>query len=66
VCLYTCTVRNAGNAFRYFRAVYLFITCDKTKYMIMSRDQNAGQVTVWRLIIVPLKGWKISNLWEKR
>ena len=24
------------------------------------------EVTVWRLIIVPLKGWKRSNIWEQR
>jgi len=23
------------------------------------------EVTVWRLIIVPLKGWKSSNIWEQ-
>jgi hypothetical protein len=32
---------------------------DKTKYMVMSRDQNAGR------IIVPSKGWSSSNIWEK-
>jgi len=25
-----------------------------------------GGVTVWRLIIVSLKGWKSSNIWERR
>ena len=40
----------------------LEVNADKTKYMIMSRDQNAGR----RLIIVPLKGWKSSNIWEQR
>ena len=32
------------------------------KYMVMSQDQNAG----WshRLITVPLKGWKSSNIRE--
>ena len=25
-----------------------------------------GGVTVWRLIILPLKGWKSSNIWERR
>jgi hypothetical protein len=39
----------------------LEVNVDKTKYMIMSRDQNAGR----RLIIVPLKGWKSSNIWEQ-
>ena len=26
----------------------------------------ADEVTAWRLIIVPLKGWKSSNIWEQR
>ena len=38
----------------------------KTKYMIMSRDQNAGRSYNMRMIIVPLKGWKSSNIWEQR
>jgi hypothetical protein len=42
----------------------LEVNADKTKYMIMSRDQN--EVTVRRLIIVPLKGWRSSNIWEQR
>jgi len=38
------------------------VNADKSKYMVMSQDQNAGQNQ--RLIIVPLKGWKSSNIWE--
>ena len=48
--------------------------------MVMSRDQKAGQrhsvmidnssierVEEFKyLIIVPLKGWKSSNIWERR
>jgi len=34
------------------------VNADKTKYMVMSRDQDAGQFTVYRLIVVCLKGWK--------
>ena len=33
----------------------LEVNADKTKYMVISRDQNAGQVTMQRLIIVHLK-----------
>ena len=32
-------------------------------YMVMSQDQNAGRNH--RLIRVPLKGWKSSNIWEQ-
>jgi hypothetical protein len=39
----------------------LEVNVDETKFMVMSRDQNAGR----RMIIVPLKGWKSSNIWEQ-
>jgi hypothetical protein len=42
------------------KEIGLEVNANKTKYVIMSRDQNAG------LIILPLKGWKISNIWEQR
>jgi hypothetical protein len=41
---------------------------DKSKYMVMSRDQNAGQshnVKADRLIVVPVKGWNSSDVWEQ-
>ena len=28
--------------------------------------RTQDEVTVWRLIIVPLKGWNSSNIWEQR
>jgi hypothetical protein len=37
----------------------LEVNVDKTKYMTMCEDQNAGR------IIIPLKGWKSSNIWEQ-
>jgi len=38
----------------------LEVYADTTKYIIMSRDQNAqDKVTIWKLKIDPLKGWKI-------
>ena len=43
----------------------LEVNADKTKYMVMSWDQNAGRITVWILTKVPLKGWKSSNIWEQ-
>ena len=39
----------------------LEVNADNTKYMFMSRDQNAGR----SLIIFPLKGWKSSHIWEQ-
>ena len=44
----------------------LEVNADKSKYMVKSRDQNAGRSHNTRLIIVPLKGWKSSNIWEQR
>jgi hypothetical protein len=35
----------------------LQVNADKTKYMVMS--------CLYRLIKIPLKGWKISNIWER-
>jgi len=43
----------------------LEVNADKTKYIIMSRDQNAGR-SHRLIILVPLKGWKSSNIWEQR
>jgi len=48
-----------------FKEIGLEVNADKTKYMVMSCDPNARQVTVLRLMIVPLKGWKSSNIWEQ-
>ena len=38
---------------------------DKTKYMVMSRDQDAGRSQDLKIDIVPLKGWNSSNIWEQ-
>jgi hypothetical protein len=40
----------------------LEINADKTKYMVMSRDQNTERSHNIILIIVPLKGWNSSNI----
>ena len=32
---------------------------------ILYEIRTQDEVTVWRLIIVPLKGWKSSNIWEQ-
>jgi hypothetical protein len=41
------------------KEIGLEVNADKTKYMLMSRDQNAGRNHN------PSKGWKISNIWEQ-
>jgi len=40
----------------------LEVTADKTKYMVMSQNQNAGRI---HNIKIPLKGRKNSNIWEQ-
>ena len=42
----------------------LEVNADKTKHMVMSRDQNAGRIHN-KNIINPLKGWKSSDFWEQ-
>ena len=47
------------------REIGLEVIADKTKYMIMSRDQNAGQNHSVRIDKVPSRGWKSLNIWEQ-
>jgi hypothetical protein len=43
----------------------LEVNADKTKYMVMSREQNAGRSYNIKTVGGPLKGWKSSNFWEQ-
>jgi len=43
----------------------LVISADKTKYMVMSRDQNAGRNHSARIDKSPSRGWKSLNIWEQ-
>jgi len=47
------------------KEIGLEVTVDKTKYIVMSRDQNARRNHNKKLIIVPLKWWKSLNIWEQ-
>ena len=38
---------------------------EKTKYMVMARDQNARQHHNTKIRNECLKGWKSSNIWEQ-
>jgi hypothetical protein len=40
------------------KEISLEVNAEKTKYMVMSQDQNAGQS-------YPLKGWNSSYIWEQ-
>jgi hypothetical protein len=51
------------------KEIGLEVNTDKTKYMVMSRDGNAGwgdsvKIDNRSMIIGPLRGWKSSNIWE--
>jgi hypothetical protein len=43
----------------------LGVNADKTQYMVTYRDQNAGQSHNIKIDLVPLIGWKSSNIWER-
>jgi hypothetical protein len=47
------------------KEIGLEVTADKTKYMVMSRDQNAGRSHSMKVDNSPPKGWKSSNIWER-
>jgi len=44
------------------KVIGLEVNADEIEYVFVSQERN---VTVGRLIIVPLKGWKSSNIWEQ-
>jgi hypothetical protein len=48
------------------KEIGLEVKAYKTKYIVLSLDQNAGQShTIEIDNIVPLKGWNCSNIWEQ-
>jgi hypothetical protein len=47
------------------KEIGLKVTAGKTKYMVTSRDQNAGRNHNIKLKTFPLKVWNISGIWEQ-
>jgi len=47
------------------KEIGLEVNADKTIYMVMCRDRIARRSHSLRLIIVTLKGWESSNIWEQ-
>ena len=48
------------------REIGLEASADKTKYMVMSRDQNAGRIHSVRIDnSTPSRGWRSLNIWEQ-
>ena len=48
------------------KEIGLEVNADKTKYMIMSRDQNSGRSHSMKIDNSSIEGWKSSNIWEQR
>jgi coproporphyrinogen III oxidase-like Fe-S oxidoreductase len=47
------------------KEVGLEVNPEKTKYMLVSRCQKAGQRQSIKIGIGPLKAWQSSNIWEQ-
>ena len=47
------------------REIGLEVSADKTKYMAMSRDQNAGRIHSVRINNSTFERWKSLNNWEQ-
>jgi len=48
------------------REIGLEVSADKTKNMVMSRDQNAGRIQSVRIGNSTFGRWKSLNIWEQR
>jgi len=48
------------------KEIGLEINADKTKYMVISRDRNAGRCHSVKFDNSSTEGWKSSNIWERR
>ena len=47
------------------KEIGLQVNADKTKYMVMFRDQSAGRIHYMRMDSSSFEGWKSSNIWEQ-
>jgi hypothetical protein len=47
------------------KEICLDVNADKTKYVVMSRDQNAGRSHYMKMDNSSFEGWKSSNIWEQ-
>ena len=44
----------------------LEVNAHKTKYMTVSRDQNAGRIHSMKIDNSSIERWRSSNIWEQR
>ena len=47
------------------KEIRLEVNADKTNYMVMSRDQNAGRNHSIKQITISLKVWNSLDIWEQ-
>ena len=47
------------------REIGLEVSADKTKYMVLSRDQNVGRIQSVRIDNITFERWKGLNIWEQ-
>ena len=57
--------KNAEALLAATRETGLEVSADKSKYMVMSRDQNAGRIQSVRIDNSTSRGWKSLNIWEQ-
>jgi len=48
------------------KEIRLEVNADKTKYIVMSRDRNAGRGDSVKIDNNYIEGWKSSSIWERR
>jgi len=56
---------NAESLVAAAREIGVEVTADKTKYMVMSGDQNAGRIQSVRIDNSTFERWKSVNIWEQ-
>jgi hypothetical protein len=57
--------KNAEDLVAASKEIGLEVNSEKTKYRVISRNQNAVKNQNVMKVINPLKGWKNSNIWEQ-
>jgi len=57
--------KNAESLVAATREIRLEVSADKTKYMVMSRDQNTERIHIVMIDNSTLRGWRILNIWEQ-
>jgi hypothetical protein len=57
--------KNAGTLVVASKEIGLEVNADKTKYLVMSRDQNVGPSHNVNTYNISLKGRNSSNIWEQ-